>query len=476
LSTTLNTGTLASEAALTVNIPTTLNMSVVGTYNFVGSTVVTGDVNMGNNAFAAPITRTKVALAGGTITTSPNIFCGFGGTQPTLRGANIEGASSLQWQQSTTSTTGFTNISGATTNPYTVVGALTDTMYYRLTVGCGTSTANSPVDTVFYVNPQILTTVPRYTCGPGSVKLDATATPGATINWYAAASGGSPLATGTRFNTPTISTTTTYYVAASTSGSVGASPIQITELDLGTDDRLEIQNVSPSSVDVTGWKIYVNNSYTDINSVNANVATLSGSLASGATVTYTDNTAGPNYWGSNILWNPGASTSFTGWVILVDNNNTIRDVVFLNWAAANITAMNVTLGGTPYTIGSQWSGNGVDISTVAATQSVSRKGSLDNNNLSDFEVVNLTLGTTNTGLTLPMAGFGCESARTPVVATVDNSPGCVPLPVSLVNFTGKKEGSINVLSWNTANEVNNKGFYLQRSADGVNFSNVTFVN
>jgi hypothetical protein len=49
-------------------------------------------------------------------------------------------------------------------------------------------------------------------CGPGSVTLTATDT--AAIRWYDVASGGSALATGTTFVTPSLSTTTTYYAEA----------------------------------------------------------------------------------------------------------------------------------------------------------------------------------------------------------------------------------------------------------------------
>ncbi len=70
---------------------------------------------------------------------------------------------------------------------------------------------------------------------------------------------------------------------------------------------------------------------------------------------------------------------------------------------------------------------------------------------------------------------GCESTRTSVLATVDNSPGCVPLPVSLISFTGEKFGSINKLKWTTASEINNAGFELQRSADGANFGQLSYV-
>ncbi len=50
-------------------------------------------------------------------------------------------------------------------------------------------------------------------CGTGTVTLNVTNyNIAATVNWYAAAAGGSSLGTGTSFTTPSISSTTTYYV------------------------------------------------------------------------------------------------------------------------------------------------------------------------------------------------------------------------------------------------------------------------
>ncbi|MBO9153098.1 gliding motility-associated C-terminal domain-containing protein [Chitinophaga sp. GCM10012297] len=50
-----------------------------------------------------------------------------------------------------------------------------------------------------------------------SASLNATVRPsGATINWYATPTGGSPLQTGAAFNTPQLTRSTTYYVEAST--------------------------------------------------------------------------------------------------------------------------------------------------------------------------------------------------------------------------------------------------------------------
>ena len=49
------------------------------------------------------------------------------------------------------------------------------------------------------------------------------------------------------------------------------------------------------------------------------------------------------------------------------------------------------------------------------------------------------------------------------------------LPVSLVNFSGYSKDNKNVLNWTTASEMNNKGFDVERSADGRNFSSIAFV-
>lgn len=67
--------------------------------------------------------------------------------------------------------------------------------------------------------PVILSKKDSNRCGPGSVELQATAS-GGTLNWYANATGGNPLGTGSPFTTPSIAATTTYYVAAATGGGI----------------------------------------------------------------------------------------------------------------------------------------------------------------------------------------------------------------------------------------------------------------
>jgi hypothetical protein len=49
------------------------------------------------------------------------------------------------------------------------------------------------------------------------------------------------------------------------------------------------------------------------------------------------------------------------------------------------------------------------------------------------------------------------------------------LPVTIIDFKGEVSGAINKLSWSTSTETNNKGFYVERSADGRTFSSLSFI-
>ena len=49
------------------------------------------------------------------------------------------------------------------------------------------------------------------------------------------------------------------------------------------------------------------------------------------------------------------------------------------------------------------------------------------------------------------------------------------LPVTLLNFDGVIKDNSALLSWSTSSEINNKGFEVQKSYDGRNFSTIGFV-
>ena len=54
--------------------------------------------------------------------------------------------------------------------------------------------------------------------------------------------------------------------------------------------------------------------------------------------------------------------------------------------------------------------------------------------------------------------------------------GTGTLAVKITGFTARKSDKEVVLNWQTATEINNKGFQIQRSADGVHWNTIGFVN
>ncbi|MEO7209322.1 MAG: T9SS type A sorting domain-containing protein, partial [Chitinophagaceae bacterium] len=49
------------------------------------------------------------------------------------------------------------------------------------------------------------------------------------------------------------------------------------------------------------------------------------------------------------------------------------------------------------------------------------------------------------------------------------------LPVTFINFDGVIQNGKALLSWSTANEINNKGFEVQKSTNGQTFTDLGFV-
>lgn len=50
------------------------------------------------------------------------------------------------------------------------------------------------------------------------------------------------------------------------------------------------------------------------------------------------------------------------------------------------------------------------------------------------------------------------------------------LPVTLSNFSAKKQPSGNFLTWQTTSETTNKGFEIEKSKDAINFENIGFID
>lgn len=189
-----------------------------------------------------------------TLSLTRTTLCATGVSTLNLTPSTGYAANSIKWQNSTNNVL-YTDISGATSATYTTP-TLTATTYYKVMVKNGAgATCTELSDSVVVNNPAIVTTTPASRCGTGTVNLNATA-PGYDVKWYAAATGGVPLASGNAFTTPVISSTTTYYVGASTVGTpeyVGR-PIPIsgagTNLTTYGEDFTITTDLTLNSVDV----------------------------------------------------------------------------------------------------------------------------------------------------------------------------------------------------------------------------------
>lgn len=259
------------------------NQGIAGGTNS-GLTSLTDKTSSANNG-----TLNGFALS----TSSSNWVSGLSGTI-----ASISGTTSVCEGSSTTlSNTTFggvwssSNTAVATVDANGVVSGIaagTTTISYTLTSGDG---CTSSVTTTFTVTkaPGISSVTPASRCGEGTLTLTAAAATG-TINWYAAETGGSPLATGTTYTTPNLSSTATYYVGV-TSGSCVSPRMSVTATINPTPTISGTNQVCiGGTTTLTGSGTpAANNAWVSDNTSVAtisNTGTVSGITAGMATITY----------------------------------------------------------------------------------------------------------------------------------------------------------------------------------------------
>ncbi|UTW63175.1 T9SS type A sorting domain-containing protein [bacterium SCSIO 12741] len=182
--------------------------------------------------------------------------------------------------------------------------------------------------------------------------------------------------------------------------SAPTSPILITEINAGTPDYIEIMNVSSSTVDVTGMKVVVSDSYTAIGTANTTTWNLTGTMASG-NIQYREDVGTTHYWGNNLFWNNPSNS----WAIIIDSTGKILDAIFWGWDSASIANFSITVSGkTVNNSGNYaWSGKGFAVNP-ACNNAFTREGSEDHDDVSDWKCKTGTKGTKNTGITTPFTG------------------------------------------------------------------------
>ena len=133
-----------------------------------------------------------------------------------------------------------------------------------------------------------------------------------------------------------------------------------------------------------------------------------------------------------------------------------------------LTTQTVTVNGTSYATNTvfwqQWT---VTVPpSVTATQVYTFQfiptvgGGLPDPYLIEINIPNVYAGGHNYNL----GTAGCCAFKTYVTASV--------LPIQMLSFTGKNKEDANILNWSTAAEVNNDHFIIERSSNGVDYTEI----
>lgn len=207
----LNVGTLAANATVDITLTPTINTSANGSYTFTTAiSTIAGEFSITNNDNVTTFTINNSLPTVTTNVFADTLCLGFS-TPITATGIN----GTLPYTYSWTPASGLNTTTGAS-----VTAAPTSQTTYIVTVtdACGnTSSATAFVD-IFV--PGVASTVPGSRCGIGTVGLSAVPNPGSSLIWYNNAVGGSIATTGNTYTTPSISSSTNFYVSAKTTGNV----------------------------------------------------------------------------------------------------------------------------------------------------------------------------------------------------------------------------------------------------------------
>lgn len=359
----------------------------------------TADSDPANDTMSATLTPTTFS-----VTATLDTICGSGVSTIKLSPTTGYSTGALQWQSSPDGVT-WNNIANSDAATFDATGISAATRY-RAVILTGGTNCYSPVKLINVRDVNVLTTVPATRCGIGTVTLGATGTPGATVKWYDAPTGGTAIGTGTSFTTPSISATTTYYATASTgnAGNTAVGPLNPAALGAGGYSTLGT------------YKVYF-------------------TVTSAVTIASVDvfSNAGGVSTGIRIQTEPGLVS--------------VADVPYTTVAAASLSSgqtvpLNVLVQPGTYSMISYGTIPSLYRNTAGASYPYSTPElSITGHNFSGYPQYHYFF------YNWQIAG-GCESARTPVVATVGAAPAITAAATPSTVCAGST-ATISVSSANT---------------------------
>ncbi|WP_118950638.1 PKD domain-containing protein [Taibaiella helva] len=222
----------------------------------------------------------------------------------------------LLWQHSANGTA-WNDILNTDTIRYVAAG-LTADAWYRVRIAGGVDYCYTDSLKISVADPQIVSAPDTGSCGPGSVALYATASANANVKWYDSPTATVPVGTGNPFNTPFLSTNTSYYVAAD----IGSAQPLPSFVGNGTGTTTSSYSPFYASYQSTKVQYLVKASELQALGFNAGEITSIGFdvLSSATTTPLTDFTVklkAGTFSGLTTTWEPGMTPVFTtaGYVI-----------------------------------------------------------------------------------------------------------------------------------------------------------------
>jgi hypothetical protein len=298
--------------------------SLLGT----GTSFITPSISSTTNFFAevatASCTNSSRTLVTATVNITPSISA--------TAGASIcdNGAVIL----SATSTSGTVNwysssigglILGSGTS-FTTPNISSTTNYFAeaATASCTSATRTSVTATV-NVTPSIAGVLSSSRCDAGTLSLSASASIGGTVCWYATSTGGGILATGDNFTTPAISSTTNYFVEATTASCTSATRTMVTAT----------VNTTPSFTSVTG-----------ASRCDAGTLTLSATTTGGVISWYANPTGGVSLATGTSFTTPSISSSTDYYVEAFSSTCTTATRIIVNAVINSSIPITSSSGGS----------------------------------------------------------------------------------------------------------------------------------
>jgi len=205
------------------------------------------------------------------------------------------------------------------------------------------------------------------------------------------------------------------------------SPVLISELGDGAESQFELQNVTATAADTRGWYVLLGDSQTDINTVNPVTYALPDTVAAGGLLRLTEQDAttdGRIYFGGPIGWSSAADEG-KAWIMLIDGNGVLRDVVVTGWTAADLATLSVEINGAAVPVSGHWHGDGLLPGTRAAAgttlDSWQRTGRCDRDLAADWTWSHNGDGSDATGFGVANAGLAVPLSTATALAVSPTS-------------------------------------------------------